>query len=70
LTTREELFSAANVLTHLGAAYVNDQNYGAPSQFIPEQIAIPWDGVTKKLKIVPARVVKMAYPGYDTYFQK
>ena len=30
LKTREELFCAANVLTHLGAAYVNDQNHGSP----------------------------------------
>ena len=32
LVTREELFCAANVLTHLGAGYINDQNYGAPER--------------------------------------
>ena len=31
LKTREEKFCAVNLLTHLGAAYVNDQNYGVPS---------------------------------------
>ena len=41
------------MLTHLGAAYVNDQNYGQPCPYIPEQIAIPWFGVCQKLKIVP-----------------
>ena len=34
LVTREELFCAANVLTHLGAGYINDQNYGAPERVL------------------------------------
>ena len=48
------------MLTHLGAAYVNDQNYGSPSEFLPEQIAIPWHGIADKLKIVPTLTDYMA----------
>ena len=53
LNTREELWCALNVLTHLGAGYVNDQNYGKPSNVLPEQIAIPWYAIAEKLKTVP-----------------
>jgi len=53
LQSREEMFHAAAILTHIGAAYVNDQNFGGPAQVLPAQIAVPWFNICSRLKIHP-----------------
>lgn len=53
LTSREEMFHAAAILTHIGAAYVNDQNFGGPAQVLPAQVAVPWFNICARLKIHP-----------------
>ena len=53
LKTREERFCAVGLLTHLGAAYINDQNYGVPAERIPPQLAVPWYRVCEELHILP-----------------
>ena len=53
LQSREEMFHAAAILTHLGAAYVNDQNFAGPAQVLPAQIAVPWFNICSRLKVHP-----------------